>query len=72
MKEGRKEGKSPENVCTSNKSDACYKVELPHPVYACVFRIALRFTSNYLAWFNQGNYLKNAMLCGKLMRNRDV
>ena len=29
------------------------KAELPHPVYACVFRIALHFPSNYVVSFTQ-------------------
>ena len=43
-----------------------------HPVYACVFLIALHLISNYLGWLKQSKYDKNATQCGKHMRKRDV
>ena len=35
-------------------NDVNAKAKLPHPVYACVFHIALRFPINYSGWLNQG------------------
>ena len=48
------------------------KDELPHPGYACVFRIALRFPSNSIGWLNQRKYWENPTQCGKRMHKRDV
>ena len=42
--------------------------ELPHPVY----RIALRFSNDYLGWLYQGKYFKNATQRGKRLRKRRV
>ena len=36
------------------------KAELPHPVYAYVYRIALRFPRNYVDMLKQGKYVDNA------------
>ena len=63
-----------QNCFSSRNDEKDNKAKLPHPVYACVFRIALRFWSNNISFHRHkwNNTTTWKMQCRKRMCKRDV
>jgi hypothetical protein len=53
-------------------SHVMFKAGLPLPVYGRVFRIALRFLSDYVRWLNQGKYYENDRRNGILQQTLTI